>query len=89
MFKTSQIRRATLALRHRGPDQQGIYQSEVFSLGVVRLKIIDLELGDQPIISDNGDTVIGFNGEIFNHAELRRELQSLGHRFHSHMCLRN
>ncbi len=84
VFDTSQIHRAMLSLRHRGPDQQGIYQSEVFSLGVVRLKIIDLEFGDQPIVSDNGDTVIGFNGEIFNYAELRRELERLGHRFYSH-----
>jgi asparagine synthase (glutamine-hydrolysing) len=71
-------------LRHRGPDQQGVYHSKLFSLGVVRLKIIDLELGDQPMFSDDGGTVIGFNGEIFNHAELRRELEKLGHRFHSH-----
>lgn len=51
------------------------------SLGAVRLKIIDLEHGDQPIVSGDGDTVIVFNGEIYNHAELRRELEGLGHRF--------
>jgi asparagine synthase (glutamine-hydrolysing) len=47
------------------------------------LKIIDLDGGDQPIMSDDGDTVIVFNGEVYNHQELRRELESLGHRFRS------
>ena len=53
------------------------------SLGAVRLKIIDLQHGDQPMISDDGCTVLVFNGEIYNHAELRRELESAGHRFDS------
>ena len=50
----------------------------------MRLKIIDLSGGDQPFVSDDGDTAIAFNGEIYNHLELRRELEALGHRFHSH-----
>jgi asparagine synthase (glutamine-hydrolysing) len=53
-------------------------------MGAARLKIIDLQGGDQPIITDNGDTAITFNGEIYNHLELRGELEQLGHRFHSH-----
>lgn len=53
------------------------------SLGAVRLKIIDLEHGDQPMSSDDGDTILVFNGEIYNHAELRRELERAGHRFRS------
>jgi asparagine synthase (glutamine-hydrolysing) len=52
-------------------------------MGATRLKIIDLEGGDQPISTDDGDTVIVFNGEIYNHRELRAELEQLGHRFHS------
>jgi asparagine synthase (glutamine-hydrolysing) len=52
-------------------------------LCAVRLKIIDLGGGDQPILSDNRDTAIVFNGEIYNHRELRDELECLGHRFHS------
>lgn len=68
---------------HRGPDQQGIYHKQDVSLGAVRLKIIDLQSGDQPMISPDGDTVIVFNGEVYNHAELRQELESLGHRFNS------
>ena len=53
-------------------------------MGATRLKILDLEAGDQPIFSDDGDTGIVFNGEIYNHLELRAELESLGHRFQSH-----
>jgi len=73
----------TRSLIHRGPDQQGIWESGEASLGAVRLKIIDLEHGDQPMASDDGDTVLVFNGELYNHMELRRELEQAGHRFHS------
>ena len=71
-------------LFHRGPDQQGVFRSNVVSLGATRLKIIDLASGNQPVKADDGDTVIVFNGEIYNYAELRVELEKLGHRFHSH-----
>ena len=77
------IHSATYALVHRGPDQQGTYESADVSLGAVRLKIIDLKSGDQPMSSDDGDTVLVFNGEIYNHAELREELERLGHRLTS------
>src|SRR5262249_43131866 len=60
------------------------FHSDDVSLCAVRLKIIDLSGGDQPIVSDDTNAVIAFNGEIYNHAELRRELESLGHRFHTH-----
>src|SRR5258707_7233902 len=75
--------RITEAIAHRGPDQQGIYDGSVATLCAVRLKIIDLAGGDQPIVSDDGDTVIAFNGEIYNHREVRAELEALGHRFRS------
>src|SRR5208337_2098460 len=78
------IEKATATLAHRGPDQSGVYRSSVLSMGATRLKIIDLEGGNQPIISDDGDSAIVFNGEIYNHLELRGELEKLGHRFHSH-----
>jgi asparagine synthase (glutamine-hydrolysing) len=78
------IRKATATLIHRGPDQNGVFQSKFLSMGATRLKIIDLDLGDQPILAEDGDTVIVFNGEIYNHQELRSELESLGHRFGSH-----
>ncbi|HTU32730.1 MAG TPA: asparagine synthase (glutamine-hydrolyzing), partial [Candidatus Acidoferrum sp.] len=78
------IGQAVATLVHRGPDQQGIYRSALFSMGAARLKIIDLALGDQPIFSDDGNTGIVFNGEIYNHLELRAELEQLGHHFNSH-----
>ncbi|HTB14743.1 MAG TPA: asparagine synthase (glutamine-hydrolyzing) [Bryobacteraceae bacterium] len=80
----SRILEITRSITHRGPDQQGVWESAHVSLGAVRLKIIDLEHGAQPMLSDDGDTVLVFNGEIYNNAELRRELQALGHCFHSY-----
>jgi asparagine synthase (glutamine-hydrolysing) len=71
-------------LAHRGPDQRGVFRSSILSMGATRLKIIDLQGGDQPIVTDDGDTAIVFNGEIYNHLEVRGELEKLGHRFHSH-----
>src|SRR5436305_2965125 len=70
-------------IAHRGPDQQGVYDGSVATLCAVRLKIIDLGGGDQPMVSDDGATAIAFNGEIYNHQEIRRELEELGHRFRS------
>jgi asparagine synthase (glutamine-hydrolysing) len=81
---SGRIRSAVATLIHRGPDQQGVFQSSLCSVGAARLKIIDLRSGDQPILSDDGDVAIVFNGEIYNHPELRRELEQLGHQFHSH-----
>ena len=78
------IQNAVTTLFHRGPNQQGVFESEAVSLGAARLKIIDIEGGDQPIISEDGDTIIVFNGEIYNHLELRRELEQRGYRFRSH-----
>jgi asparagine synthase (glutamine-hydrolysing) len=78
------IRSATNTLIHRGPDQQGVFQSRTCSLGATRLKIVDLASGDQPIFSEDRDSVIVFNGEIYNHLEVRRELESLGHSFQTH-----
>src|SRR5947209_2139374 len=75
--------RITETLYHRGPDQQGIFEGSIATLCAVRLKIIDLQGGDQPMVSDDGDTAIAFNGEIYNHLEIRKELESLGHRFRS------
>ena len=75
---------AVETLRHRGPDQQGVLRSSICSIGATRLKIIDLVGGDQPIQTDDGKTAIAFNGEIYNHLELRAELERRGHRFHSH-----
>jgi len=78
------IQDATDTLIHRGPDQQGVFRSRTCSLGATRLKIVDLASGDQPIFSEDRDSVIVFNGEIYNHLEVRRELESLGRRFQTH-----
>jgi asparagine synthase (glutamine-hydrolysing) len=77
------IQDAVASIIHRGPNQQGVFESEAVSLGAARLKIIDIEGGDQPILSTDGDTIIVFNGEIYNHLELRRELEQRGYRFRS------
>ncbi|MBL8175549.1 MAG: asparagine synthase (glutamine-hydrolyzing) [Bryobacterales bacterium] len=75
------IERVVDSIRHRGPDQQGVHRAAAISMGAVRLSIIDVAGGDQPIYSPDRDTVICFNGEIYNHSALRAELESRGHRF--------
>lgn len=84
MADPARIRTATHSIIHRGPDQQDVYESSIISMGAVRLKIIDLQAGNQPMFSDDRDTVLVFNGEIYNHAELRAELEATGHCFASH-----
>jgi asparagine synthase (glutamine-hydrolysing) len=71
----------TLALRHRGPDDSGFYVDGSLGLGMRRLSIIDLPGGHQPISNEDGSIQIVFNGEIYNHGDLRLELASLGHVF--------
>jgi asparagine synthase (glutamine-hydrolysing) len=78
------IERVTATLFHRGPNQQDCYVTPDICLGAVRLKIIDLAGGDQPMISPDGETVVAYNGEIYNHGEIRKELEALGYRFESH-----
>jgi hypothetical protein len=77
------ILRSIIALRHRGPDDLGTFESPDISLGSAHLKIIDLEGGDQPMQTEQGNCIIAFNGEIYNYRELRLELEGLGHGFRS------
>lgn len=78
------IRSMAETLTHRGPDQDGFYCSEQVSLGHRRLSIIDLsENGRQPMFNEDGSVVVVFNGEIYNFAELRTELEQKGHVFSS------
>jgi asparagine synthase (glutamine-hydrolysing) len=72
------------ALRHRGPDAHGRTAVGPVVLDARRLAIIDLEHGDQPIATEEGAVTVAQNGEIYNHAELRRELEARGHAFRSH-----
>lgn len=84
---TAGAERMRFALRNRGPDDAGTYLSSVGGavLAHTRLSILDLSAaGHQPMQSADGRHVIVFNGEIYNHAELRRELESLGETFVSH-----
>jgi len=68
-------------LRHRGPDESGIWSDEAVTLGHTRLSIIDLSTGQQPMLSADGRYAITFNGEIFNYVELREELRRAGRTF--------
>ncbi|WP_243318701.1 asparagine synthase (glutamine-hydrolyzing) [Geothrix paludis] len=79
--ETSTLRRMLGMIRHRGPDQFGIYVDDHAAMGNARLSIIDLSTGQQPISNEDGTLWIVFNGEIFNHPELRQELERRGHRF--------
>ena len=79
-----QIRRMLAQLRHRGPDQFGIYLDEAVALGSARLSIVDLASGQQPISNEDGSLWIVYNGEVFNFPELRFELEARGHHFATH-----
>lgn len=82
---TEKILRQMLGMiRHRGPDEFGIYLNDTVALGSARLSIVDLAGGQQPIGNEDGTLWIVFNGEVFNHVELRAELESRGHRFTTH-----
>src|SRR5512138_3685772 len=69
------------AIRHRGPDEFGVYRDRRAGLGHARLSIIDLATGQQPLANEDETLWIAFNGEVFNYLELREELVALGHRF--------
>jgi asparagine synthase (glutamine-hydrolysing) len=71
-------------IKHRGPDESGIYSSPDVAIGNVRLSIIDIATGQQPLTNSTGDIWIAFNGEIFNYIELREELVKKGHQFKTH-----
>ena len=69
------------AIRHRGPDDWGTFVEEGVGLGMRRLSIIDLAGGHQPITNEDGNLQLVFNGEIYNHEELHRDLLARGHQF--------
>jgi asparagine synthase (glutamine-hydrolysing) len=75
------LERMLRSIVHRGPDGQGTDVATHFSIGMRRLAIIDVATGDQPLYSDDRNLALVFNGEIYNHAELRRELERRGRRF--------
>ena len=69
------------SIRHRGPDDQGFWSDANAALAFARLSIVDLAGGHQPMCNEDGTIWVVFNGEIYNHGELRKELQALGHIF--------
>jgi asparagine synthase (glutamine-hydrolysing) len=75
-------------LAHRGPDGAGTYHHSADNLyfGHRRLAIVDLASGAQPMTTVDGELTVTFNGEIYNHAELRRDLETRGHRFQTDHC---
>jgi asparagine synthase (glutamine-hydrolysing) len=70
-------------IAHRGPDDDGFFVEENIALAMRRLSIIDVQTGHQPLANETGDVWIVFNGEIYNHQQLRAELEAKGHRYHS------
>ncbi len=81
-FNTNINLESLMLLSHRGPDDNGFYKDEDIYLGQTRLSIQDLSPnGHQPMISDNKDIILVYNGEIYNHKELRKEIESTGYTF--------
>lgn len=68
---------------HRGPDEAGYYSKQNVTLGMRRLKIIDLSTGSQPIYNEDKTVVVVFNGEIYNFLELKTNLEAKGHQFYT------
>jgi len=79
------LRRMANSLRHRGPDDDGYFVSpdRHVGLGFRRLSIVDLDTGEQPMSNEDDSVWLIFNGEIYNHADLRPGLEARGHRFRS------
>jgi asparagine synthase (glutamine-hydrolysing) len=75
------LKRMTDAIAHRGPDDHGYYHDAYAHLGHRRLSIIDVAGGHQPMANENGSHWIIFNGEIFNHQDIRPRLEQAGHRY--------
>jgi asparagine synthase (glutamine-hydrolysing) len=79
--RTARVAAMCDAIRHRGPDDGGLYVDDVAALGMRRLSIIDLSTGHQPMANEDETLWVVFNGEIYNYRPLARELGTLGHRF--------
>ncbi len=78
------LQRMSDCIRHRGPDEQGLWLHGPVGLAMRRLAIIDLKSGQQPLSNEDETVWIVFNGEIYNFPELREQLEAKGHRFRTH-----
>jgi asparagine synthase (glutamine-hydrolysing) len=82
--RLSELAQMLAIIHHRGPDENGVYLDTTIGLASARLSIVDLSTGQQPITNEDGSLWIVYNGEIYNHPELRRELEaSGGHEFYT------
>jgi len=79
----NRLRAMTHVLRHRGPDDSGIFIHNNIGLGHRRLSIIDVKGGHQPMSNEDGTIWIAYNGEVYNHDEVRKRLISTGHRYNT------
>jgi len=77
------VRAMCAMLRHRGPDDEGVYSDRDagVSIGIRRLAVMDVEGGHQPLSNEDGSVWVSFNGEIYNHQRLREDLRARGHTF--------
>jgi asparagine synthase (glutamine-hydrolysing) len=75
------VRSMCAQIRHRGPDDEGVYIDGACGIGMRRLSIIDLNTGHQPVSNEDGSVWVVFNGEIYNYQDLRADLIRRGHRF--------
>src|SRR5258705_6954005 len=71
-------------IKHRGPDDEGIFIDGNVGLGHRRLSIVDVAAGHQPMTNEDGNLHITYNGEIYNHADFRQELEAKGHVYQTH-----
>src|SRR5688572_8532341 len=82
---TTEDRVRALAMRdvitHRGPDDAGLFMDDQAALGHRRLSIVDLAAGHQPLANERNSIWIVFNGEIYNHAQVRPRLEAAGHHY--------
>jgi asparagine synthase (glutamine-hydrolysing) len=81
--RADEVERMLARIAHRGPDEAGVFADPQVALGCVRLKVVDLHGGQQPMLDDSGRWCMAYNGEIYNFPELRSELEAAGHRFRS------
>ncbi len=77
----ARARRMRDVLTHRGPDEAGLHCDEHAALAHRRLSIVDLSTGQQPLSNEDGSVWVVFNGEIYNHADVRHELEACGHQY--------